>query len=71
LIQAVVAAVGWSAMLAASATAFLIVRYAGAPRFLHFLQPGNISVALNSAVDLLVVLFTAAIAKRVKDEPEF
>lgn len=128
LVHAVAAAVGLSALLVASATAFQVVRYAGAayliylgimmirtrhlqltdgdsnprgaqqpliqgiatevlnpktalfflsfiPQFvvpsqghtaLQFLVLGTMSVALNTAVDLVVVFFAAAIANRVK-----
>jgi threonine/homoserine/homoserine lactone efflux protein len=130
LTHAVAAAAGLSAILVASATAFQIVRYAGAvyliylgimmirnrrfrvadpnpkchrsflqgitteilnpktalfflsfiPQFvvpgnghpeLQFLLLGSISVALNTAVDLLVVLFAARLAKRLETKPGF
>jgi threonine/homoserine/homoserine lactone efflux protein len=38
---------------------------------LQFLLLGTISVALNTAVDLLVVVFAAAVAKRIRKSKSF
>jgi len=37
----------------------------------QFLLMGTISVALNTAVDLLVVMFAGALAQRLKQNPKF
>lgn len=132
LVHVLAAAFGLSAILVASATAFQIVRYAGAayliylgirmirtrhlapergegnpgarqpliqgittevlnpktalfflsfiPQFvaldkgsaaLQFLALGSLSVALNTAADLLVVIFAAAVAKRIAGDKKF